>query len=822
MLSQKNLEIVPDLASLKLRLKTLETQLLSKRKVASFPRVRTIDDFLRESFWDQSYAGKQMQHIKFILDSNQEEFLWGNLVKKNNKFDTRYAFELGSKAKHTYYLATKIFYDIKYSKQLNDDQENFFHLSKQYQNFLKHHEIVDVNLLLQNFTIYFNKKKFQALGFDLPLPLEKKIISLAEFTQPNNIRKSDYQLYVFSSFEDEIREAFRWAEALSLKRPDSRIAIVVDKQDIEYATIIGKHMKMSFYSLAAQEKICKQSMVRLPLELLKLDYIFTWEHLSFLLTNRNLFGASEEFCNRSSFDAEFRSSGIYQMSLKDLLSNNKLSQSCPLFIKFLQRFNLFTKQRQGEKNFTLWVRIVNDFLQDIDWLGDRANSWLQDKVFQSWSSVCDSLCSLDALCTGEISFQEFSYHLSRKLEVIEMRYALESSNVFVLDPDQVSPVQPTHLWLIGMSGGKPRLKNKISNFLPLDPQIKAMVSGIDSRVDFQLRQKLFDSFLINKEEIIISYSAYTKGIKNLKSSLLDSDPLIRKGDEKVKTQKILTSPVDYENLYGARFKKDNQSCGSVSFFADQAACPFKGYAIHRLGSKAIEEPNPGISKKLQGILIHEVLANLWANISSLENLKTKNTDELAHMILTSIENVFEKTENLVNCEVPIVDIEKNRIKKLVLNWLEFEKKGENFKVVGIEKKVRGRIFNTMVSCRIDRLDRLSNGSLRVIDYKTGLFTKGDLEPPRINAPQLYLYSMLLGLNKVSGFSVAKINVKTASLISKIIQTHDNHAWHDDLEELSHEIDNGYAARRPKKSESTCKFCDQKLFCRKKTFENSKK
>ena len=128
----------------------------------------------------------------------------------------------------------------------------------------------------------------------------------------------------------------------------------------------------------------------------------------------------------------------------------------------------------------------------------------------------------------------------------------------------------------------------------------------------------------------------------------------------------------------------------------------------------------------------------------------------------------------------------------------------------------------MVSCRVDRLDRLSNGSLRVIDYKTGLFTKGDLEPPRINAPQLYLYSMLVGLNKVSGFSVAKINAKTASLISKIIQTHDDHAWHDDLEGLSHEIDNGYAARRPKKSESTCRFCDQKLFCRKKTFENNKK
>ena len=49
-------------------------------------------------------------------------------------------------------------------------------------------------------------------------------------------------------------EAFLWADGLIKKRLESRIAIVVDKQDIEYATIIGKHMKMNFYSLAAQEK----------------------------------------------------------------------------------------------------------------------------------------------------------------------------------------------------------------------------------------------------------------------------------------------------------------------------------------------------------------------------------------------------------------------------------------------------------------------------------------------------------------------------------------------------------------------------------------
>ncbi|MEC8146927.1 MAG: PD-(D/E)XK nuclease family protein [Pseudomonadota bacterium] len=821
-MDQNKLEIVPDLASLKLRLKTLEIQILNQKKVSSLARVQTLDDFFSESFWDRTYAGKQRQQTKFLLNQNQEEFLWMTLVKENSKCELGHAFELGVKARQAFNLATNIFYDIKYSGQLNEDQKNFHHLCNQYQSFLKDNKLVDTNLLLHDFPIYLNGRKFQILGFNLPLPLEKKIISLAEPSDSNFTRQCDYSLYLFPSFDDEIREAFLWADGLIKKRLESRIAIVVDKQDIEYATIIGKHMKMNFYSLAAQEKISKQSMVRLPLELFKLDHIFTWEHLSYLLTNRNLFGVNKEINSRSIIDAEFRASGIYQMSLEDLLSNKKLLHSCPLFIKFLKRFKQFLNQRQGSKKISLWVQLVNDFLQDIDWLSDRASNSLQEKVFQSWSSVCDSLCSLDALGAGEISFYDFSYYLTRKLEVVEIRYAVESSNLFVLDPDQVSSVQPTHLWLIGMCNGKPRLKNQFSNFLPLEPQIKAMVSGIDPTVDFQLRQKLFDSFLVNKQEIIISYSEYTRGVKNLKSTFIDSEPVIPKSHELTKTEKVLIRSVDYENLYGARSKTGKQSYRSVSFFADQAACPFKGYAIHRLDSKAIEEPSPGIDKKLQGVLVHDVLANFWADIKSSENLKSKNIDGLAQIIMINVESVFKKSKNLVNCEAPIIDIEKNRIKKLILNWLEFEKKGEDFKVVGIEKKVNGKVFDSPVSCRLDRLDRLADGSLRVVDYKTGTFIKGDLEPPRINAPQLYLYSILVGLDKVKSFSVAKVHQKTASVISKILQANDNKSWHEDLVNLNQEINNGFAARIPKKPEATCNFCDQKLFCRIKTFENSKK
>ena len=85
-MNKKETEIVPDLTSLRLRLKTLEIQLLNRKKVTPFPIVQTLDDFLRESFWDQSYAGKLRQQARFLLDSNQEEFLWGYWMVRGHLF----------------------------------------------------------------------------------------------------------------------------------------------------------------------------------------------------------------------------------------------------------------------------------------------------------------------------------------------------------------------------------------------------------------------------------------------------------------------------------------------------------------------------------------------------------------------------------------------------------------------------------------------------------------------------------------------------------------------------------------------------------------
>lgn len=820
-MNQETLEIVPNLSSLKLRLKVLENELIkSKRKVTSFFELKTLDEYLRESFLDLSYSGSNSKNLKHLLDSNQEEFLWADLISKHQSLGLESAFQIGTQVRQGYHLASKIYYDIESTSQLNSEQVTFSNLCNVYQNFLKENDLIDINFLYRNFSHYPCNKNFSVFGFNNLLPLESEIISTGKMSDCTKISNPNLYLHEFPSFDDEMYSAFDWAKAINNDFPSCKIAIVVDKNDIDYAVAIGRQLDENFISLIDQEKVSKNSLIELALALFEVDRVVSWEMLSYLLTSPCLLGSKEELQQRFSFDADIRASGVFETQIQDLIASKKLSFTCPLFVKIIKEVQQFGQERSGKKSFSEWVEFINSFLLKIAWMSDRGDSAIEDRIFQSWSSACDSLCSFDALSTGAVDFNDFLFHLYRRLDSLEVGHPSGPSNLFILEPEQVSSVEPTHIWLSGMTCEKPRLNNKGSNLLPLSPQISARVPGVDSKVDFKLKKNLINILFSDKKEIRVSYSAYTRGIKNIKSALVDATLSDYSSRYKSTTHKAINNRwIDYDDLSGTRLNRNKQKSGGVSFFADQSACPFRGYAIHRLGSRALEEPTPGLTKKVQGVLVHEVLANLWVDLKSLDALKLKSNEDLSHLVIESIEEIFKKFKTLESYAIPILEIEKRRLKRLALEWLQFEKLGENFEVLEIEKKFHGDICDIPFSCRLDRLDKLSDGSLRVIDYKTGIFSKADFEPPRINAPQLYLYSILVGIDFCKSISVAKISSASLGLVSKSLNSGSDQIWLDDIKELAQEIKDGFAARRPKKANVTCNFCEQKIFCRIATVEN---
>jgi RecB family exonuclease len=65
--------------------------------------------------------------------------------------------------------------------------------------------------------------------------------------------------------------------------------------------------------------------------------------------------------------------------------------------------------------------------------------------------------------------------------------------------------------------------------------------------------------------------------------------------------------------------------------------------------------------------------------------------------------------------------------------------------VGVEHKTEIRIGDVAIACRFDRLDELGDGTLALIDYKTGASrTKSQSLDGRLASTQLALYALEIG------------------------------------------------------------------------------
>jgi ATP-dependent helicase/nuclease subunit B len=130
--------------------------------------------------------------------------------------------------------------------------------------------------------------------------------------------------------------------------------------------------------------------------------------------------------------------------------------------------------------------------------------------------------------------------------------------------------------------------------------------------------------------------------------------------------------------------------------------------------------------------------------------------------------------------------------------------------------------------RIDRIDRLADGSALLIDYKTGgQPARSQWELPRPEQPQLLAYALTEEAAAGIGFaSVRSGHCKLIDWPKNVSQTARDQtpeseaawratrvAWQSELNALARQFVAGQAEVAPKDELKTCRYCDLQVLCR---------
>lgn len=300
-----------------------------------------------------------------------------------------------------------------------------------------------------------------------------------------------------------------------------------------------------------------------------------------------------------------------------------------------------------------------------------------------------------------------------------------------------------------------------------------------------------------KKELIVTYSDFYEGKRQWKPSifiqeLISSGKAVEKNVTSRSTKKNNRAQVSLPFEDG---KKRFLSLPKLSYsqLDTFSTCPLK-YQFRYL----FQIPSPASPHMNFGISIHNTLKNFY-------DFVMQNPDKAKENLNPTLEEIYEK--NWIASGYDSHDAQedqKERGRKMLNEY--YKKERSSAAPAFIEHPFSLQIGHLTISGRIDRIDRLPDGTYEVIDYKTGKVDEKGLK----NNLQLSLYA--LACRDVLELPVSRLSLYSIPDLKKISTTRsekDMEKCKEELLETASEMALSDFAPSPG---FYCRFCEYKLIC----------
>lgn len=204
--------------------------------------------------------------------------------------------------------------------------------------------------------------------------------------------------------------------------------------------------------------------------------------------------------------------------------------------------------------------------------------------------------------------------------------------------------------------------------------------------------------------------------------------------------------------------------GGISTIDSQANSPFDAFASGRLGLSTIMPFSYATSARERGNLVHDALAEFYEPGLSQRELQAWSTDEVDARAREASFRAFQSAfHGRSPVQTRILRLEEMRMRRLLRSVWQFDcNRDASFTIASLEEGRRFTVETLSLKLRADRIDRLDDGGLVVLDYKTG-GEKTLVKNDELQSYQLVLYAMV---NDEDTSAIGFFNVNATGLSIK--------------------------------------------------------
>jgi len=479
------------------------------------------------------------------------------------------------------------------------------------------------------------------------------------------------------------------------------------------------------------------------------------------------------------------------------LLDKKIKASLPPIVEksALPDYSFFKQALSGPTHRTLqeWTTVFQTHLHALGWTLQHSLNSEEYQLHQHWLQLNQALAKLDIILE-KVSFSQALAELKQLAQNTLFQPETSShARVEILGILEAAGLTFDYVWIAGMHEDAWPLKTTPNPFLPFSLAEQNQL----------FCKKVSEQLLCSGKEIMISFPSIRRDIPLYPSPIIKSIPDISLDAKTIAFESISLETLAKDDAPALNIAQMKHHGSEI--FKDQAACPFRAFVKHRLGAKKMELPTWGVTPLLKGNLVHKMLEKIYETISSQEMLQALSQEKLKTLIQQCFQTFNLKENNI------FIETEKNRIEKLILTWLSYEKNQRApFAIAAREEKIEVYFNNIPLKLRIDRIDKIGENKYLIIDYKTG---KNPAKIDPLDEPQLPLYCVISNL-PIEEVAIAEIRSNEIKL--KTTQA-DKNTWETILSQLASEYLLGNSVVKPLHGEETCRYCDLTSLCRIKSF-----
>lgn len=784
-------------------------QIAAGKKAWRSPAIFSWQDWLGE--WLAGAAA--MDDLPTRISSHQSQLLWERCLARETSDPLLNLAALVRQVRETWVRLHEwqVTIDACEKSAIGQDQRLFVRVARNYQSILDRENWVDENGLAELIIRLIRAGqvaipgKLVLAGFDRIVPQVQSVLDAlqeAGSTIDSAVSCSasnDLDLYAYDNADAEMRAAGAWARHALNQSPGLSIAIIssdLQQDSAGRARLIREGLVPGWQYSGPQYAAAVNVSFGMSLR----DYpaidvamrALRWLHWDLgtrdvsLLLRSSMIGSSD-VSGRARLELFLRQLPDRSWSPQMLLGVVRDLDDTADSLDWCRRIGELATQRSElprRGSPSSWVVVIDDLLRGLNWPGEATLNSVEFQLVNRWRDLLNELARLE-IVSASMTFSEVLSRLNTMAGDTVFQAEGDGAVIHLMGPLEAAGMQFDRIWVCGLTSEHwPPVARPLA-LVSRELQRQHGMPDAEPQDTMEYARRVLERIIQSAPDIALSYpntdgdveQSFTSILRDIHTSskVPPADPAWH-----AETLRSVRNTVHSSEDRVPVVTTDELVSGGATTIQRQLSDPISAFAAGRLGVRSLQRISSGLSASMRGNLIHDALDYLYRDLPARSEIAAWQDDELQSRIGNAVNSAFARHERYVDPVLrELLLLERSRVQKLLLGLVAVDVGRESFAIARVEQALDVALDGIRIKLRIDRQDRLDDGSLIILDYKTGTkkrFLDGQREPLQI---QLVVYACAVN-EEVAGLGLINIDSRSIDFDGAGRSFTATDSWDEDL------------------------------------------